>query len=295
MRPGPPASCEPAPVRSIGPTTQLAAVIGSPVAHSLSPALHNAAFEAADLDWRFVAFDVAPGSAASAVDAMRTLGIRGLAVTMPHKEDVAAAVDRLAPSAAALRSVNTVVLDADGGTIGFSTDGDGFIGSLAAAGVALTGARVVVLGAGGAARSIIDALGRAGAADVAVVNRTPSAAESAAELVSAARVGTLDDVTLADVLVNATSIGMGTDQLPVPAELLRLELIVADIVYHPLETAFLRAARAIGAPVIDGLGMLVHQAALQQQHWTGVLPDVEPLRRAAIAELGASRAGARGR
>ena len=107
--------------------TQLTAVIGSPVRHSLSPTLHNAAFEAADRDWVMLAFEVARGSGAAAVDAMRTLGVRGLAVTMPHKSDVAAAVDVVDPAAAALGSVNTVVLRDDGTTFGASTDGAGFV------------------------------------------------------------------------------------------------------------------------------------------------------------------------
>src|SRR4029079_11636165 len=112
---------------------QVAAVIGHPVQQSLSPALHNAAFAASGLDWRYVAFDVAPGAAGAALDAMRTLGIAGLSVTMPHKEDVAAAVDVLAPAAAALRSVNTVARDEAGRLVGHSTDGDGFVESLGGA------------------------------------------------------------------------------------------------------------------------------------------------------------------
>ena len=200
--------------------TRLAAVIGSPVRHSLSPALHNAAFDAAGLDWRMVAFEVAPGQGAAAVAAMRTLGICGLAVTTPHKVDVAAAVDEVDPGAAALRSVNTVVLRDDGSTFGASTDGPGFVDSLRAAGVDVEQARFVVLGAGAAARSIIDALGRAGAVEVVIVNRDVERAAGAAALATVARVGTIADIVDADVLVNATSVGMGTDESPVDAELL---------------------------------------------------------------------------
>lgn len=270
--------------------TRLAAVIGSPVRHSLSPALHNAAFAAAGLDWRFVALEVAPGTGAEAVAAMRTLGIGGLAVTTPHKADVAAAVDEVDAAAAALRSVNTVVLRADGSTFGTSTDGDGFVDSLRAAGCEPTGARVVVLGAGGAARSIVDALGRADVEDLVVVNRSQERADACAALAAVGRVGTLDHLADADVLVNATSVGMGTDESPVPAGALHAGLTVADIVYHPLETALLRAAAAAGARTVDGLGMLVHQAARQQVLWTGVAPDPAVIRAAAEAEL-AARAG----
>lgn len=263
----------------------VAAVIGHPVAHSLSPALHNAAFAAAGLDWVYVAFDVAPGAAGAALDAMRTLGIAGLSVTMPHKEDVAAAVDALDPAAAALRSANTVVREADGRLVGHSTDGAGFVASLAEAGVTVAGRRVVVLGAGGAARSVVDALGRAGAADVVVVNRTTARAEQAAALTTAGRVGSPADVPAAEIVVNATSIGMGTTEVPLDPGLLRAGQVVADLVYHPLETALLAAARAAGCTVVDGLGMLVHQAVLQQELWTGRRPDPGVMRAAADAEL----------
>jgi len=143
----------------------VAALIGHPVGHSLSPALHRAAFAAAGLDWEYVAFDVAPGSATAALDAVRVLGIAGLSVTMPHKSDVAAAVDALDPAAAALRSVNTVVRAPGGRLVGHSTDGAGFVASLEASGVTVAGTRIAILGAGGAARSVVDALGRCGAAD----------------------------------------------------------------------------------------------------------------------------------
>lgn len=265
--------------------TRLAAVIGSPVRHSLSPALHNAAFRAGGIDWRFVAFDVAAGRAEDAVAAMRTLGIRGFAVTMPHKADVAAAVDEVDVAAAALRSVNTVALRDDGSTFGASTDGAGFVRSLQADGVALDGRRIVVLGAGGAARSIVDALGRAGVADIAVVNRTEANAVGVAGLAPMARVGGVADVAGADVLVNTTSVGMGTDEIPLDPSLLHDRLTVADIVYHPLHTAFLDAARAVGAATVDGLGMLVHQAVLQQELWTGATPDPTVMRRAAEEQL----------
>ncbi len=199
---------------------RVAAVIGSPVQHSLSPALHNAAFRHAGLDWVYVAFEVAPGSAAAALAAMRTLGLGGLSVTTPHKEDVAAAVDVLAPAAAALRSVNTVVWSG-GRLVGHSTDGDGFVASLAASGVELDGASVALVGAGAAARSVVDALGRAGAADIAIVNRTVERAAESAALAPAARVGSPADITGADIVVNATSVGMGTSDVPFDPALLR--------------------------------------------------------------------------
>ena len=270
--------------------TVVAAVIGSPVRHSLSPALHNAAFAAAGVNWVYAAFDVAAGQAGQALAAMRNLGLGGLSVTMPHKHDVAQLVDALDPAAAALASVNTVVRAGDGTLVGYSTDGAGFVASLAESGVQVQQKRVVVLGAGGAARAVVDALARAGAGEVAVVNRTAAAAAMAASLAgSVGRVGGEADVALADVVVNATSVGMGTAEIPVNPELLSAGQVVADLVYHPLETALLAGARARGCVVVDGLGMLVHQAALQQQLWLGVLPDTSVMRAAAVREL-ASRA-----
>lgn len=270
--------------------TRVAAVIGSPVRHSLSPVLHNAAFAASGVDWRFVAFEVAPGGGASAVQAMRTLGIGGFAVTMPHKADVAAAVDEVDPAAQALRSVNTVVLRDDGSTLGASTDGPGFVDSLTAAGVTVVDARFVVLGAGGAARSIVDALGRSAASDIAVMNRTPERITDLLHLAPVARHGTPADVESADVIVNTTSVGMagveaGHGSLPLDAGLLHAGLTVVDIVYHPRRTPLLAAAERAGAATVDGLGMLVHQAVRQQELWTGVRPDPAVLWAAAEAEL----------
>jgi shikimate dehydrogenase len=286
-------------------STRVAAVIGHPVAHSLSPALHNAAFRAAGVDWVYVALDVAPGDAVRALDAMRALGLGGLSVTMPHKEHMAAAVDVLAPAARALASVNTVVRCADERLEGHSTDGAGFVASLRDGGCEPTGRRVLVLGAGAAARSVIDALARERVAEIVVVNRSIERAQQAVGLAAGlGRVGTLDDVGDADIIVNASSVGMGAHgsastggpitgsaDILVPIELLRPSHVVADLVYHPLETPMLAAARAVGAHTIDGLGMLVHQAALQQQLWLGVMPDTAVMRAAAMNELSSRRSG----
>jgi shikimate dehydrogenase len=270
--------------------TRVAAVIGDPVRHSLSPALHNAAFAQLGVDWVYVALPVAPGESQRALDAMRLFRLGGLSVTMPHKEAVAREVDELDPAAAALHSVNTVVPRDDGCLVGFSTDGAGFVASLAAAGVAVVDRSVCLLGAGGAARAIADAVVRSGAARVVVVNRTTSAAEATAALAGpVGEVGTFADVRAADIVVNATSIGMGTNDLPCDPTLLHGAQVVADIVYHPRDTAFLQVARAVGATPVDGLGMLVHQAALQQQLWHGTLPDIAVMTAAAERELAARR------
>jgi len=269
----------------------VAALIGSPVAHSLSASIHRAAFATVPGEWAFVSFDVAAGRADAALDAMRTLGIKGLAVTTPHKEEVAAYVDEVDVAAAALRSVNTVAVTGDGHLIGYSTDGDGFVDGLRAEGVDPSGQAIVVLGAGGAARSIVEALGRARADRIAVVNRTPSRSDAASALADVAVAGTLADIATADIVVNATSVGMGTRDSPLPAGTVRAHQVVADIVYHPLETVLLAEGRAAGCRVVDGLTMLVHQAVRQQQLWTGTTPDASTLRAAAEAELASRSAG----
>ena len=270
----------------ISATTRVAAAIGSPVRHSLSPALHNAGFAATGVDWVYTAFEVEPGQAAAALDAMRVLGLGGLSVTMPHKEAVASLVDELDPEAAALRSVNTVVPIGDGRLKGYSTDGAGFVASLAAEGLEVEGQRICVIGAGAAARAIIDALARAGVAQIAVVNRTADRAQAAADVAPGiATVGSPYAVGDCDIVVNATSIGMGTDEMPFDAKLLDQHHVVADIVYHPRCTALLAAARDRGSLTVEGLGMLVHQAVLQQQLWTGVSPPAAVMWAAAEREL----------
>ncbi len=268
--------------------TRLAGVIGHPVRHSLSPVLHNAAFAAAGLDWAYLAFDVAPGEAGAALAAMRTFGLGGLSVTMPHKTDVAELVDELDPAAAALGSVNTVVVLDDGRLAGHSTDGAGFVASLGEAGVDPAGMRVAIVGAGGAARSVIDALGRAGVEAIRVVNRSPGSAAVAARLgAGRAAVGTTADIASADLVINATSVGMGTGELAFDPGLLHAGQVVADLVYHPIDTELLVAAAARGARTVDGLGMLLHQAALQQALWTGRTPSVPVMRDAARRALAA--------
>lgn len=276
-------------------TTRTAAVIGNPVRHSLSPPIHNAGFEALDLDWVYVAFDIAPGRATDAIAAMRALHLGGLSVTMPHKADIAVAVDRLTPQAKLLGAVNCVAWD-QGELVGHNTDGGGFVDSLELeTGAPVAGRSVVVVGAGGAARAVVLALADAGAGEVVVVNRTKSKAHGAAELAGAVgRVGTVADVRDAEVVVNATSVGMagtsGAGQLPVPAESLRAGQVVADLVYHPFVTPLLAAARQASATPIGGTGMLVHQAARQFELWTGEAAPIEVMSHAATAAIGAATA-----
>lgn len=268
-------------------TTRVAAVIGCPVRHSLSPVIHNAAFAATGLDWVYVAFEVPPGRAADALVGMRALGLAGCSVTMPHKADVADAVDELTPAAAALHAVNCVVPTGDGRLVGHNTDGIGFVDALAAdAGFDPAGRRCAVLGAGGAARAVVQALAVAGAAEVVVVNRTPATAVVAAGLAGdRGRVGVPEDLTRADLVVNATSVGMGSTDLPCDPGLVHAGQVVVDLVYDPVDTAWLQAARARGARAFDGVGMLVHQAAHAFSAWTGLEAPVGVMAAAAREEL----------
>lgn len=268
-----------------GGRTRAAAVIGHPVGHSLSPVIHNAAFRSLGLDWLYVAFDVAPGNGRSAVEAIRVLGLAGANVTMPHKAEVAAAVDRLSPVASVLGAVNTVV--AKGGTLlGESTDGAGLLATLAAdQGFDPSGRRGLVLGAGGAARAAVLALAEAGAAEVVVVARDPDRAAGAARLAGASgRVGVAADAAGADLVVNATPV---SDQLPLGlrADDLGEGQLVVDLLYAPATTALTKSAAACGATTANGLGMLVHQAALSFRLWTGEDMPLGPVQVALAAEL----------
>ncbi len=270
-------------------STTVVGVVGHPVSHSLSPTIHNAAFAASGLDWVMVPMSVAPQDGSAIVAAIRTLGLAGAAVTMPHKQAVASSVDALDPAAEALNSVNTVVVRDGAQSVGYSTDGAGFVASLLANGTDLAGRRVAVVGAGAAARSVIDALGRSGCSSIQIMNRTLDSARIAAGLAPMASVVDMVEarecLSGADVIVNATSVGMGSDEIPVAGDVLHSDHTVVDLVYHPRETALLREARRVGAATIDGVGMLVHQAALQHHLWTGAAPDLDIMWDAANAAL----------
>jgi shikimate dehydrogenase len=236
----------------------------------------------------FLAFDVAAGDAPAAVDACRSLGLGGLSVTMPHKEAVATAVDELTPVAARLGAVNCVV-PAAGRLVGDNTDGEGFVSSLRAElDLDVRDLCVTVLGAGGAARAVIGAVADAGAREIAVVGRTPARVDLAVAVApGVARVGVDADIAAADLIVNATPLGMGANtELPVDPSALHSAQVVADLVYHPLRTPLLEAAEAAGATAIGGLGMLVGQAAVAFERWTGVPADRAAMRAGAERELG---------
>jgi shikimate dehydrogenase len=253
-------------------------LIGNPVGHSLSPPMHEAAYDALDVDARYVTFEPAVDGAADAVAGAAALGVTGLNVTVPFKEDVAAVVE---PDALASRvgAVNTI--DFSGETVtGHNTDVEGAVRALREqGGAALDGATAVVVGAGGAGRAVAFGLADAGAA-VRVANRTVERAEALAADVAdgvAGAVATghgldaLDDVLAdASVLVNATSVGMDApEETPVPASALHADLVVLDAVYAPLETRLLRDAADAGATTVDGAWMLLYQGAAAFERWTG--------------------------
>ncbi len=265
-----------------GGETKLAAVIGDPVRHSLSPLIHNTAFELLGLDWVFLAFEISRGSAQAALDAMRSLGIEGLSVTMPLKSEILKGLDRVSSIAQRLEAVN-VVHRLGNDLVGDSTDGQGFINALRYdQNFDPQGKRCVVFGAGGAARAVILALAEAGATDLAIVARRENQAQAAAGLAeSVGRVGAPEDVTGADLVVNATPIGMKIDSsvldVPFDPELVGAGQLVCDLIYHPLETPLLVQAASKGAQVSNGVGMLIHQAALSFKLWTGEPAPLEAM------------------
>jgi shikimate dehydrogenase len=273
-------------VTELSGATNVAAVIGDPVAHSRSPAIHNAAFAELGLDWVYVALHVPSGRGGDAVRAIPALGIAGINVTMPHKEDAAGACDALSEVSTTLGAVNTVVARDDGTTWGTSTDGEGFVRSVRASGFEPRGRRVLVLGAGGAARAVVLALSALDA-QVTVAARRLDRAEAAAGLAGGGRALELGDaaavVAEVDAVVNATPLGM-SHAPPLAAGMVPGEGQWAiDLVYEPVRTPFLDEAAARGAGTIGGLGMLVHQAALAFELFTGRDAPLDAMGRAAQA------------
>ena len=270
-----------------GPAAVTVGVMGDPVTHSLSPRLHMAAFDALGIDGRSLPFTVGYADAPDAVTAMRTLGFRGLSVTMPLKETVMVLADAVSDTAARLAATNCLV-NHDGHLSAHSTDGDGFVRSLREEFAwDPSGKRVVVVGAGGAARAVIEAVGRADAAEVVVLNRSPERARVAVAVGGPhARVGTDDDLVAADLVVNATPVGMAQQPgLPTPVRDFRAGQMVVDLIYQPLTTEWVRAATEAKAIVTNGVPMLLHQAALQIELWTGLPAPVEAMRAAVVDSL----------
>ena len=259
----------------------LAGVIGWPIAHSRSPRLHGFWLRQHDIDGAYLPLAVAPEKLESAVLGLRDAGFRGLNVTIPHKEAVMALCDRLDTAAQRIGAVNTLVFEGET-ILGSNSDAFGFIENLkaGAAGHDLTAAPGLLLGAGGAARAVAVALLDAGLPELFICNRSPDRAEALAAALDtrakalpwAARAEALSDLGL---LVNSTSLGMtGHPPLDLSLDLLPAGALVTDLVYSPLETPLLAAARTHGCSVVDGLGMLLHQARPGFRAWFGVDPEV---------------------
>ncbi len=282
---------------TINAATRLCAVIGHPVAHSLSPAMHNAAFQDRGLNYVYLAFDVT--DVAGCLQGMRALpSFRGLSVTIPHKMAVMPHLDEIDPMARVVGCVNTVT-NHEGRLTGSVTDGVGTLRAFAAAGVHLEGRHILFLGAGGAVRAVAYAMALQSApACVTLLGRTPEKVAALAndlrrDTTVAIGTGSLSEdlphcLASHDVIIQGTPVGMhGHDEgsSPVPRELLRPEHVVFDMVYRPRLTPLLRDAESIGCHTIPGASMLLHQAVIQFETWTGVDAPVEAMRRALESAL----------
>jgi shikimate dehydrogenase len=268
--------------------TRLLGVIGHPVGHTLSPKMHNAAFAASGLDYVYVPMDVRPEDLPAAVSGLRALGFRGFNVTMPHKEAMLPLVDELDEAAEVVGAVNTVVAE-ERRLRGANTDGSGFVEACGESGVSFEEARVLVVGAGGAAAAIGVAVLGEGARELRVLNRSRGRAEKLRDRLRGVYPGVGISVHDAsdpeaaaggtDVIVNATYLGMKADDpLPVPADCLSSATAVCDAVYRPGgETRFIRLAKERGLRAVPGGRMLLYQGVKAQRIWTGEEPDVRAM------------------
>ena len=281
--------------------TRVCGVIGDPIEHTLSPTIHNAAFNHLNLDFVFLAFRVKAADLEKAIQGMRGLGIHGLNVTMPHKSTVISFLDEVDPIVKFLGSANTI-LNNDGRLSGFNTDGVGALKALRENGVELSGKKVLLIGAGGAAKAIAFSLAEE-VGELVVLNRTSEKAKELAAVLGqrfGKKVvgGPLSSDTIqknlrdSDILINATKVGMHPreNQTMVEPQWLRSDLTVMDIVYNPIETRLAKDAKAVGAKVINGVEMLIYQGAASFELWTSRSAPIEVMRRAALNKL--SGAGA---
>jgi len=263
--------------------TGLLALVGQPVDHSLSPAMHNAAFAADGLDLVYICLDVDPDDLPAAVRGLEALKLRGFNVTMPHKRAMIPLVDELDEEARISGAVNTVVIETSG-LRGFNTDGGGMVMACKEAGIELSGKSVLLLGAGGTAAAIAVAFGKAGVGELHIANRS---VEHAAYLrdklhgtgMKGLVVHPLDTLPDAEIVINATPLGMKEgDLLPVPPAYVREGRGFCDVVYRPgTETPLVRLARERGVPVVAGDRMLLYQGVLAQKLWTGREPNVKAM------------------
>ncbi|MCG7407902.1 shikimate dehydrogenase [Paenibacillus sp. ACRRX] len=283
-------------LQTVTSVTTVLAVIGDPIRHSKSPVMHNAALQARGWDGIYTAFHVAPERLAEAIHGIRALGIRGINVTIPHKERVMAYLDEVHESARMIGAVNTIVND-NNRLIGYNTDGLGYVRSLKEeTAVDLSECSVLIVGAGGAARGLAYALLREGCGKLLVANRTLDRAEKIAQEMSSLGamecVGIQDGIPAVepervDVVINTTSVGMHPHigESPIAEQWLKSHMIVSDIIYNPLETKLLQAAKAAGAKTHGGLGMFVYQGAIAFELWTGEPAPIEVMRESVLGTV----------
>ncbi|MEB3100746.1 shikimate dehydrogenase [Ferviditalea candida] len=273
--------------------TILYGVFGDPVHHSKSPVMMNAAFREFGINAAYAAFHVKPDRLRDAVCGIRALGFRGVNVTIPHKVEVMNYLDEVDEAASIIGAVNTIVNE-NGRLTGYNTDGIGYVRSLKTeTGCDLRGKRIVVIGAGGAARGVVYALAREGPASIRIANRTRDKAAELAKDMSAfadcsgINMEELSAISDADLLLNTTSVGMHPHKDQVPAANIRYRpgMIVSDLIYNPLETRWLQLAGQAGAIVHRGLGMFIYQGAYAFEYWTGRPAPVEVMREAVMRSL----------
>lgn len=264
-------------------------LLGFPVGHSISPAMQNAALRDLRINWQYELLETPPAKLRDTVARLRNNDCIGANVTIPHKQAVMKWIDEVSERARKIGAVNTII-KRDGKLLGDNTDAYGVLQSLIDENVLLTFASAVILGAGGAARGTVFALGEAGVSRLAILNRTPSRADALADFVRqqfpniVVTTNNVDAINSADIVINTTSVGMtpNTDASPMPNEIaFPRDAIAFDLVYRPLQTKFLRDAEIVGAKTIGGLGMLVHQGALSLKLWTGKDAPVSVMRDAA--------------
>lgn len=276
------------------PAANFVGILGWPLEHTLSPVIHSAAFRQLSLDWLYLSWPVEPDDLGDAIAGLRALGALGANVTMPYKETVMQFLDEMSGDARTVGAVNTIQRIGRR-FIGHNTDVDGFRHFLEGdAGIDASGMRVLVLGAGGAARAIVRALDRLAVAELAVAARDVDKGSKVVELAASARGRALAWETATataadyDLVVNATPVGTGSGD-PLPEVEWRSGQIVVDLVYDPPSTRLVERARAHGASGWGGIGMLVHQAAASFQIWTGQDPPLETMSAAALHGIGGLR------